>query len=73
MCYDPVLSQVESTLSQQHGEEEEQDDETAKYGMTIFWGPAPNLSSFFTLHDHRVTAKCLHECFAHRSMLLESV
>ena len=40
---------------------------------TIFWGPAPTLSSFFTLYDHRVIAKFLHECFAHRSMLLESV
>ena len=39
----------------------------------MFWGPAPTLSSFFTLHDHRVIAKFLHECFAHRSMLLESV
>ena len=25
-----------------------------------FWGPAPILSSFFTLHDHRVIAKFLH-------------
>ena len=41
----------------------------------IFWGPAPvaTLSSFFTLHDHRVIAKLLHECFAHRFMLLEGV
>ena len=39
---------------------------------TMFWGPAPTLSSFFTLHDHGVIAKFLHECFAHRSMLLES-
>ena len=23
----------------------------------IFWGPVPTLSSFFTLHDHRVIAK----------------
>ena len=38
---------------------------------SIFWGPAPTLSSFFTLHEHRVIAKFLHECFAHRSMLLE--
>ena len=38
-----------------------------------FWGPAPTLSSFFTLHDHRVIAKSLHECFALRSMLLEGV
>ena len=36
----------------------------------IFWGPAPTLSSFFTLHDHKVIAKFLHECFTHRSMLL---
>ena len=28
----------------------------------IFWGPAPTLSSFFTLHDPRVIAKLLHEC-----------
>ena len=40
---------------------------------TIFWGSAPTLSSFFTLHDHRVIAKVLHECFANRFMLLESV
>ena len=40
---------------------------------TIFWAPVPTLSSFFTLHDHRVIAKFLHECFAHRSKLLESV
>ena len=39
----------------------------------IFWGPAPTLYSFFTLHDHRVIAKFLHECFALRSMLLEGV
>ena len=39
----------------------------------IFWGPAPTLSSFFTLHDHKVIAKFLHECIAHRSMLLEGV
>ena len=39
----------------------------------IFWGPAPTLSSFFTLHDHRVIAKVLHECVAPRSMLLEGV
>ena len=30
----------------------------------IFWGPAPTLSSFFTLHDQRVIAKFLQECFA---------
>ena len=41
-------------------------------GSTAFFGgPAPTLSSFFTLHDHRVIAKFLHECFALRSMLLE--
>ena len=41
----------------------------------IFWGPAPTLSSFFTLHDHRVNAKVLvfHECFAYRCVLLEGV
>ena len=39
----------------------------------IFWGPAPTLSSFFTLHAHRVIAKFLHECFANRSMLPEGV
>ena len=39
----------------------------------IFWGPAPTLSSFFTLHDHKVIAKFLHECFTHRSMFLEGV
>ena len=31
------------------------------------------LSSLFTLHDHRFIAKYLHECFAHRSMSLETV
>ena len=39
----------------------------------IFWGPARTLSSFFTLRDHRVIAKVSHECFAHKSMLLETV
>ena len=39
----------------------------------IFWGPAPTLSSFFTLHKHKVIAKFLHEHFTHRSMLLEGV
>ena len=39
----------------------------------IFRGPAPTLSSFFTLHDPRVIAKFLHECFAHRSRLLEGI
>ena len=39
----------------------------------IFWGPAPTLSTFFTLHDPRVIAKFLHEYFAHRSILLEGV
>ena len=37
----------------------------------IFWGPAPTLSSFFTLHDHRIIAKFLHECSTHRSSVLE--
>ena len=41
--------------------------------IVIFWGPAPTLSSFFTLHDPRVIAKFLHECFACMSMLLEGV
>ena len=31
------------------------------------------MSSFFALHDPRIIAKFLHECFAHRSMLLEDV
>ena len=38
--------------------------------------PLPYLLSsckVITLHDHRIIAKFLHECFAHRSMLLESV
>ena len=34
-----------------------------------FW----DASHSFILHDHRVIAKFLHECFAHRSKLLESV
>ena len=37
----------------------------------ILWGPAPTLSSFFALHDPRVIAKFLQECFAHRSTLLD--
>ena len=37
----------------------------------IFWGPAPTVSSFFILHGPRVIAKFFHECFAHKSMLLE--
>ena len=40
---------------------------------TIFWRPAPTLSSLFTLHNQRVIAMVLKDCFAHRSMLLESV
>ena len=38
-----------------------------------FLGTSLTLSSFFTLHDHRVIAKFLHESFAVRSMLLEGV
>ena len=30
---------------------------------TILKGPAPTLSCFFSLHDHRVIAQFLHECF----------
>ena len=29
-----------------------------------FLGTSPYLVFFFTLHDHRVIAKLLHECFA---------
>ena len=46
----------------------------AQSGTLPFSGDQPlPLSSFFTLHDHRVIAKFLHECFAHRSMLLQGV
>ena len=38
-----------------------------------FLGTSPYLAFFFTLHDDRVIAKFLHECFAHRAILLESV
>ncbi len=36
----------------------------------IFWGPAPTLSSFFTLHDPKVKARFLRECFEHRNTLV---
>ncbi len=36
----------------------------------IFWGPAPTLSSFFTLHDPKVIARFLRECFEHRNTLV---
>ena len=36
----------------------------------IFWGPAPTLSSFFTLHDPKVIASLLRECFEHRNTLM---
>ncbi len=36
----------------------------------IFWGPAPTLSSFFTLHDPKVIARFLRECFEHRITLV---
>ena len=32
---------------------------------SIFWRPAPTLSSFFTLHDPKVIARFLRECFEH--------
>ena len=36
-----------------------------------FWGPAaPTLSSFFTLHDPKVIARFLRECFEHRNTLV---
>ena len=34
-----------------------------------FWGPAPTLSSFLTLHDPKVMARFLKECFEHRNWL----
>ena len=37
----------------------------------IFWGPAPSLSSFFTLHDPKVIAKFFASMFALRAMLLD--
>jgi len=36
----------------------------------IFWGPAPTLSSVFTLHDPKVIARFLRECFEHRNTLV---
>ena len=36
----------------------------------IFWGPAPTLSSFFTLHDPKVIARFLKGCFEHRNTLV---
>ena len=36
----------------------------------IFWGPAPTLSSFFTLHDPKVIARFLGESFEHRNTLV---
>ena len=36
----------------------------------IFWGPAPTLSSFFTLHDPKAIARFLRECFEHRNTLV---
>ncbi len=36
----------------------------------IFWGPAPTLSSFFTLHDPKVIGRFLRECFEHRNTLV---
>ena len=39
----------------------------------IFWGLAPTLSCFFRLQDSRLVAKFLHECFAHRSSLLDII
>ncbi len=36
----------------------------------IFWGPAPTLSSFFTLHYSKVTTRFLRECFEHRNFLV---
>ena len=39
-------------------------------GFRRFWGPAPTLSSFFTLHDPKVIARFLRECFEHRNTLI---
>ena len=36
---------------------------------TIFWGPAPTLSSFFTLHDHRVIAMFCTQVYVVRECL----
>ena len=36
----------------------------------IFWGPAPTLSSFFTLHSPKVIAGFLRECFEYRNTLV---
>ena len=36
----------------------------------IFGGPAPTLSSFFILHDSKVIARFLRECFEHRNTLM---
>jgi hypothetical protein len=36
----------------------------------VFWGPAPTLSSFITLHDPKVIARFWRECFEHRNTLV---
>ena len=36
----------------------------------VFWGPAPTLSSFSTLHDPKVIGRFFKEFFAHRNTLL---
>ena len=36
----------------------------------IFWGPAPTLSSFFALHDPKVIARFLRECFDYKNTLV---
>ena len=37
----------------------------------IFWGRAPTIFAFLTLHEPRAIAKVLPVCFAHMSVLLE--
>ena len=59
------------------GEEEEEDYKFWPLGLRIvnrftnvFWGPAPTMSSFVAVHDPKVIARVLRECFEHRNTLM---
>ncbi len=43
---------------------------SGKRFTNTFWGPAPALSPFFTLHDPKVIVRVLRECFEHRNTLV---
>jgi len=61
-----------------HPEEEEEEEEEATFAYSairnrftnMFWGPAPRLSPYFTLHDPKVIARFLKERFEHRNTLV---